>query len=157
MSDLYNPHRPIRKPQSPIRNRPRGFTLVELVVVIAIIGILASIVIGRFAGKTDQAKVATAKAHISQFESAVIEFQAHCNRLPNALDELVNKPGDCPNWLEGGYLKGKTVPKDPWGRDYVYKVQGSSFEIISLGADGKEGGTGVDADISSQNLSGAAR
>ena len=133
----------------------RGFTLVELIVVIAIIGVLASIVVVRYAGKTDQAKVAAAKSQISQLEGAVIEFQAHCSRLPQSMDELVNKPGDCPNWQEGGYLKGKKVIKDPWGHDYVYRATGSSFEIVCLGADGREGGTGNDTDLSSENLDGA--
>jgi general secretion pathway protein G len=135
----------------------RAFTLVELIVVIAIIGILATLVIVRYAGKTDQAKVATVKAQLSQLEGAIIEFQANCSRLPQSLDELVNKPGDCPNWQEGGYLKGTRVPKDPWGHDFVYHVTGSDFEIVTLGADGKEGGSGVNADISSKNLDGAGR
>lgn len=138
-----------------MRATRRGFTLVELIVVIAIIGVLASMIIVKYAGKTDQAKVAAAKSQLSQLEGAVIEFQAHCSRLPNTLDELVNKPGDCPNWAEGGYLKGKKVMKDPWGHDYVYKAESGNFEIISLGADGKQGGTGVDTDISSQNLDGS--
>ena len=133
----------------------RGFTLVELIVVIAIIGVLASVVIVRYAGKTDQAKVAAAKSQLSQLEGAIIEFQANCSRLPHSLDELVNKPGDCPGWQDGGYLKNKRVMKDPWGHDYIYKADSSTFEIISLGADGKQGGTGVDADLSSQNLDGS--
>jgi general secretion pathway protein G len=135
----------------------RGFTLVELIVVIAIIGVLASVVVVRYAGKTDQAKVAAAKMQIAQIEGAVIEFQAHCNRLPQSLDELVHKPGDCPNWQDGGYLKGTKVTKDPWGHDYLFKVEGSNFELISLGADGKEGGSGVDADISSLNMNGTGK
>ena len=133
----------------------KGFTLVELIVVIAIIGLLASIIVVKYSGKTDQAKVAAAKSQLSQLEGAIIEFQAHCSRLPNSLDELVNKPGDCPNWAEGGYLKGKKVMKDPWGHEYVFKAESGNFEIISLGADGKQGGSGVDADISSQNLDGS--
>lgn len=130
----------------------RAFTLVELTVVVAIIGILATLVIVRYSGKTDQAKAAAAKAQLSQLEGAVIEFQSHCGRLPNALDELVNKPGDCPKWQEGGYLKGTKVPKDPWGHDFVIKADGGTFEIVSLGADGSEGGTGVNTDLSSLAL-----
>jgi general secretion pathway protein G len=136
----------------------RAFTLVELIVVIAIIGILATVVIVRYAGKTDQAKVAAAKAQVSQLEGAVIEFQANCNRLPRSLDELVNKPGDCPNWQDGGYLKSNKVPKDPWGHDFILHAgSGNDFELISLGADGKEGGSGVNQDISSRNLDGSGK
>ncbi len=132
------------------RSSRGGFTLVEMLVVIAIIGILATIVIARYAGQTDQAKVAAAKAHLSQFESAVISFHSQVGRLPRALLELVEKPSNAANWPEGGYLKGRAVPKDPWGTDYVYKVTGRRFEVISLGADGKEGGEGPDADLSTE-------
>jgi len=131
------------------RRMPRGFTLVELTVVIAIIGILATLVIVRFVGKTDEARVATARSQLSQLEGAVIEFQAQCGRLPNALDELVNRPGDTPKWRDGGYLKGKNVPKDPWGHEYKFRADGGNFEIVCLGSDGSEGGTGFAADLSS--------
>jgi general secretion pathway protein G len=128
----------------------RGFTLVEMIVVIAIIGVLATIVVIKYAGQTDQAKVATAKAHLAQLESAVISFQANTGRIPASLTELIEKPSIAVNWQEGGYLKGKSVPKDPWGHDYVYKTSGRKFEIICLGADGLEGGEGADADISNE-------
>jgi general secretion pathway protein G len=94
--------------------RQAGFTLVEMIVVIAIIGVLATIVVIRYSGQTDQAKVAAAKAHLSQFESAVISFQSQNGRLPTSMSELVGRPGNAPNWPEGGYLKSKSVPKDPW-------------------------------------------
>jgi general secretion pathway protein G len=135
-------------------NQKRGFTLVELIVVIAIIGVLSTVVIVRFSGKTDQAKASAAKAQISQMESAIIEFQANCSRLPNSLEELVNKPGDCPGWQEGGYLKSKRVPKDPWNNDFIYRVTGADFDLICLGADGKEGGSGVQQDISLHDING---
>jgi general secretion pathway protein G len=131
------------------RHAQRGFTLVELIVVIAIIGVLSTMVIVRFAGKTDQAKVAAAKTQLSQLEGAILDFQGSCNRLPQSLDELSTKPADCPNWQEGGYMKSKTL-KDPWGHDFVYHVTGGDFEIVCLGADGKEGGTGVNTDLSSK-------
>ncbi|HLY08745.1 MAG TPA: type II secretion system major pseudopilin GspG [Planctomycetota bacterium] len=127
-----------------------GFTLVEMIVVIAIIGILATLVVVRYSGQTDQAKVAAAKSQLAQIEGAVISFHSHVGRLPKDLSELVEQPIGVTNWQEGGYLKGKSVPKDPWGNDYVYKMNGRRFEILSLGADGKEGGTGVDSDLSNE-------
>jgi general secretion pathway protein G len=131
--------------------RPRaGFTLVEMIVVIAVIGLLSTLLIVRYSGQTDQAKVAAAKSQVAQIEGAVIAFKAHVGRLPNSLRELVEKPADAKNWQENGYLKGKSVPKDPWGNEYIYKVNGKIFEVICLGADGKDGGEGVDADLSSE-------
>jgi general secretion pathway protein G len=130
--------------------RQAGFTLVEMIVVIAIIGILATLVVVRYSGQTDQAKVAAAKSQLAQLEGAVISFHSHVGRLPKSLLELVEKPSGASNWQEGGYLKGKSMPKDPWGNEYLFKVTGRRFEIISLGADGKEGGTGVDTDLSNE-------
>lgn len=139
----------MRSGQTQTRYCRRGFTLVELMIVVAIIGVLATLVITRYAGKTDQAKAAVARGQLQQLETAIIEFQAHCGRIPSSLEELVNKPGDAANWQDGGYLKGSKVPKDPWGRDYVYRGEGSKYEIVCLAADGRQGGSGIDADISS--------
>ena len=130
----------------------RGFTLVEMIVVIAIIGVLATVVIARYAGQTDYAKVATAKAHLAQLEEAVITFEAQTGKLPRSLAALVERPPGSSNWREGGYLKGRTVPKDPWENEYVYRVSRGRFEVVCLGADGQPGGTGVDADISSETM-----
>jgi len=130
--------------------RTAGFTLVEMIVVIAIIGILATLVVVRYSGQTDQAKVAAARSQLAQIEGAVISFHSQVGRLPKDLGELVEQPSGVTHWQEGGYLKGKSVPRDPWGNDFVYKVSGRRFEILSLGADGKEGGTGVDADLSNE-------
>ena len=130
----------------------RGFSLVELMIVIAIIGVLATLVIVRYSGKVDQAKVAAAKSQITQLENAVIEFQASCNRYPNSLDELVNQPADCPDWQRGGYLKKKKLPKDPWNNEFIYRLDGSEFELVCLGADKQEGGTGIDRDLSNMSL-----
>jgi general secretion pathway protein G len=127
-----------------------GFTLVEMIVVIAIIGILATLLVVRYSGQTDQARAVAAKSQIAQIESAVISFQAHNGRLPSSLQDLVERPSEALNWQEGGYLKGKSVPKDPWGHEYLYRPVARRFEIVCLGADGQEGGTGLDADLSNE-------
>lgn len=134
----------------------RGFTLVEMIVVVAIIGVLATVIVARYAGQTDQARVAAARAQMAQLESAVLSFQAQIGRLPAVLSDLVERPAGATAWPEGGYLKGRSVPRDPWGHEYVYRVEGRRFEIVCLGADGREGGTGADADLSSEE-SGAPR
>ena len=129
-----------------------GFTLVEMIVVIAIIGTLASILLVNLTGHTDEAKVAAAKSQVGQLESAIISFQAHVGRLPETLSELVERPANAPGWKEGGYLRKKGVPKDPWGNDFVYRTAGKRFLVLSLGADGQEGGAGVDGDISNESV-----
>ncbi|HEX7900574.1 MAG TPA: type II secretion system major pseudopilin GspG [Planctomycetota bacterium] len=130
--------------------RVAGFTLLEMIVVVAIIGILATLVVVRYTGKTDEAKVAAAKSQIAQIESAIVSFYTHAGRMPKELRELIEKPSGVANWQEGGYLKGKAVPKDPWGNDFRYAAQGRKFTLTSLGADGKEGGAGLDADLSNE-------
>jgi general secretion pathway protein G len=131
----------------------RGWTFVETLVVIGIILILTSAV-GFMAFKyLDQAKQATARSQVETFAQAVNSYRLDTGSFPKqeeGLAALWSKPAGVDTW-NGPYL-GKAVPKDPWGRDYLYRVPGPNnlpFEIVSLGADGQEGGTGMDADASS--------
>jgi general secretion pathway protein G len=131
-------------------SRTKGFTLLELLVVIVIIGLLAGYVAPRYFGQVGRSEVQVARAQIESLEKALDQFRLDTRHYPTAeqgLDALVVKPTNEESWT-GPYLK-KNVPNDPWGRPYVYRVPGSKgeFDLYSLGKDGKPGGEGVDADI----------
>ena len=130
--------------------RNKGFTLLELLVVIVIIGLLAGYVAPRYFSQVGKSEIQVAKAQIESLEKALDQFRLDTKRYPTAeegLDVLVAKPANVAGW-SGPYLK-KAVPNDPWGRPYQYRVPGerNEFEIVSLGRDGKAGGNGEDADI----------
>lgn len=128
----------------------RGFTLLELLVVVAIIGLLAALVGPRVFGNVSKAKTTAAKNQIENFSRALENYRMDVGRFPDATQGLLAltvRPQNEPKW-NGPYLQ-KQVPTDPWGRPYLFKVPGpkSEFEVMSLGADGAPGGTGEDADI----------
>ena len=133
-----------------MKNRNFGFTLLELLVVIVIIGLLAGYVAPRYFSQVGKSEIQVAKAQIESIEKALDQFRLDVRRYPTAeegLEALVSKPSSATTW-SGPYLK-KAVPADPWGRPYVYRVPGekAEFQLMSLGRDGKAGGTGEDADI----------
>lgn len=138
----------------------KGFTLIELMVVIVILGILAAIIAPRIVGRTDEAKVTEAKVQIRNIETALRLYKLDNGVYPSTeqgLGALVAKPetGRVPaNWREGGYLEKRKIPADPWGGAYVYASPGQSgdYDIISYGADGVRGGEGFDSDIESWNI-----
>jgi general secretion pathway protein G len=131
-------------------SRSKGFTLLELLVVIVIIGLLAGYVAPRYFGQIGKSEVQVARSQIDSLEKALDQYRLDTRHYPTAeqgLEALTSKPGNEANW-SGPYLK-KAVPNDPWGRPYVYRVPGSKaeFDLYSLGRDGKPGGSGEDADI----------
>lgn len=131
----------------------RGFTLIEIIVVVVIIGILATLIAPQFLGRTDEARVVKAKNDIHALESALDLYKLDNYIYPTTdqgLQALVEKPTSDPvppNWKEGGYVK--KLSKDPWQREYLYLNPGehSEIDIYSLGADGIEGGEDANADI----------
>ncbi|MEO0387313.1 MAG: type II secretion system major pseudopilin GspG [Pseudomonadota bacterium] len=131
----------------------RGFTLMELLVVLVIVGLLAAFVGPLLYQRISPAKETVARAQITGFATALDTYLIDVGRFPTTdqgLDALRRDPGD-PNW-RGPYLR-KDIPLDPWGGSYVYRAPGRSggYEILSLGADGLEGGAGDAADIESWN------
>jgi len=138
-------------------NKQQGFTLIEIIVVVVIIGILATFVAPKFMGKTDTARITKAKSDILSLESALDLYKLDNFTYPTTdqgLDALINPPTSDPvptNWQKGGYIK--KLQKDPWQRDYQYLSPGEHGEvdIYSLGADGIEGGEGANADIGNWN------
>ena len=142
-----------RKAAAALRRGNAGFTLVEILVVITIIGLIMAIVGPRVLNYLGESKVKAAKIQIESFSSALDLFYLDMGRYPGSSDgltALVARPGSAQEW-NGPYLKGGVVPNDPWGHAYVYRspVEHAPYEIVSFGSDGQEGGTGTAGDISS--------
>ncbi|HYA31508.1 MAG TPA: type II secretion system major pseudopilin GspG [Thermodesulfovibrionales bacterium] len=137
-----------------------GFTLLEIIVVVFILSLLAAIVAPKIIGRTDDARIAEAKVQIRNLETALKLFKMDNGFYPDTqqgLQSLVEKPagGHVPeNYREGGYLEQKKIPLDPWGNPYIYVSPGlhGDYDLLSYGADGKEGGEGKDADITSWDM-----
>jgi general secretion pathway protein G len=133
-----------------LKGKTRGFTLLELLVVIVIIGLLAGYVAPRYFSQVGRSEIQVAKAQIESLEKALDQYRLDTRRYPSAeegLQALVSKPENAAGW-NGPYLK-KAVPADPWGRPYAYRTPGqkSEYEVFTYGRDGKPGGAGDDADI----------
>lgn len=132
------------------RSARRAFTLVELLLVLVILATLAAIVVPKFSGRTEQARVTAAQTQISNFGVALDSFEIDNGYYPkgkNGLQDLLTQPKDANSW-KGPYVKGE-IPKDPWGNDYIYECPGKhndkSYDLMSMGPDGRTGG---DDDIS---------
>ncbi|MEZ3185067.1 type II secretion system major pseudopilin GspG [Pseudomonas sp. LM13] len=140
------------------RRTQGGFTLIEIMVVVVILGILAALVVPQVMSRPDQAKVTVAKGDIKAIAAALDMYKLDNFAYPSTqqgLDALVKKPSGNPqpkNWNRDGYLK--RLPKDPWGNDYQYLSPGTQgqFDLYSFGADGKPGGSELNADIGNWDL-----
>src|SRR3954462_3787481 len=135
------------------RHGEQGFTLVEILVVITIIGLIMGLVGPRVLNYLSEARTKAARIQIESFASALDLFFLDTGRYPNTsegLTALVRRPGAINAW-NGPYLKGGQVPPDPWGNPYLYRSPGQhgTYDILSYGSDGTEGGTGAAQDITS--------
>lgn len=140
------------------QTKQSGFSLIELIAVVAILGILAAVVAPKIFGQPGKARMAKAKTEISGIQSALQMYKLENFNYPSseqglmALVEQPNGEPEAPNWQDGGYLD--RLPKDPWGKEYLYVSPGENadIDIYSLGRDGQSGGEGEDADIGNWNL-----
>lgn len=140
-----------------MNQKSKGFTLIEVMVVVVILGILASFIVPKLVSRPDEAKVVKAKQDVMALESALELYKLDNGDFPStdqSLDALVQRPSVAPvprNWKSGGYIK--QLRDDPWGRPYQYLNPGihSVIDIFSYGADGQPGGEGINADIGNWN------
>ncbi len=130
-----------------------GFTLLELLIVMIIIGLLAALIGPKMIGRVGESRQTVAKQQIEGFSSALEMYKLDTTKYPTqeqGLEALVTQPQGLTNW-KGSYLKKKFIPKDPWGNAYVYTYPGEhgDYDIVSYGADGNSGGDGEDKDVAS--------
>ena len=130
-----------------------GFTMVELMAMLIIIGLLATLVVTKVTSQIDRARVTTTKANLKILHSAVNQFKMDTGRFPaedEGLIALVEQPGDVINYEPGGYIETTEISLDAWGQEFIYELYpdtGKAFVIISYGADSQEGGEDYDADL----------
>lgn len=134
--------------------KKKGFTLIEIIIVIIIIGVLGSIIGPKIFNKPDKARVLKARADITSISSALMEYNQNEGKFPSfseGLSALVEKPANAKNWPLYGYLYKETL-LDPWGNKYLYKIPGNKwyFDVWSFGKDGIDGGEGANATIKSK-------
>ena len=138
-----------------VNRKYSGFTLLELMVVLVILGVLAAAIAPRFLGRDEAARVTVAQSNLRNLANILETYRLDNQHYPTTdegLEALVNKPENAKNWNSAGYLQ--RIPKDPWGNEYLYLSPGANgpYDLLSLGADGVEGGADYNADISADDF-----
>lgn len=138
----------------------RGFSLIEIMIVIALIAVAGTFVTGQLIARLDEGNQSAAKTQINNFRSLLEDYRRYCNSYPTTnqgLDALVAKPTgapECPNYPASAFIQQGKVPNDPWNNPYIYESpdEGRTYVITSLGKDGREAGEGFDKDLKSNEL-----
>ena len=133
---------------SNLRNA-RGMTLVEILIVLAIIGALMAVLLPQVTSRLDRARQQETKISIGQVVNALNLYYTDCGKYPSSLEGLIKADPDCSNWAEP-YLK--SMPKDAWKREFSYEIDGNNYIIKSLGSDGREGGDGYAKDVTNEDI-----
>ena len=138
-------------------NSEAGFTLIEMLIVISIIALVMGFAVTNIMRRYDEAKISATKIQIRQLGVILDDFRRVCERYPSTeenLDALIKAPAglNCKNYDPEGFIKDRRIPQDSWNHDFIYTSDGGKYVLKSLGADGKEGGDGVNKDISSDDL-----
>jgi general secretion pathway protein G len=126
-----------------------GMTLIEILIVLAIIGTLMAVLIPQVTSRLDKSKIGQTRIAMGQVVNALNLYYTDCGKFPQSLEGLEKADADCPNWGPEAYLK--KTPKDAWNRDFAYSIEGANFILKSLGKDGKEGGDGFNKDLTSDD------
>ena len=136
-----------------MRKTGKGFTMVELMAILIILGLLATLVVKKVADQVDKARVTTTKANLKALHASINQFKMDTGRFPTdeeGLDALIEQPSDVMNYQPGGYLETTEITKDAWGEEFMYErfpESGKQFVVFSYGADKSEGGEDYDADL----------
>lgn len=128
----------------------RGMTLIEIMIVLAIIGSISALLLPRLTGAMDKSKVKEARIQMGQIMQALSMYYTDCGKYPASLENLVTADANCSNWGPEAYMK--KMPKDPWQHDFAYELHGSEYSLTCFGKDGREGGAGFDKDITLEDL-----
>nr|BFD59279.1 type II secretion system major pseudopilin GspG [Bdellovibrio sp. CKG001]BFD62656.1 type II secretion system major pseudopilin GspG [Bdellovibrio sp. HM001]BFD67353.1 type II secretion system major pseudopilin GspG [Bdellovibrio sp. HAGR004] len=132
-----------------LKNR-KGMTLIEIMIVLAIIGGIAALLLPNITGQLDKSKAKEAKIQLTQIVNALSMYYTDCGKYPQSLEGLTKQDPNCSNWGPQPYYTKKL--QDPFGHDLVYELDGGEYTLKSLGKDGREGGSGFDKDITLEDL-----